>query len=1076
MMKRYFFGRARRAWAGPLLLLLGLLALRAGAQSTGTSTGAAGQRYTLQGRVTDTKSEGIPGATVLLGGTSTGTATGADGTYSLDVNVAPGAYTLTISSVGYAAVTRAITLGAAATVVVDAALTEARQKLDEVVVIGSTVSVNRRELGNAISTISGAELTQSGSGLALNSLQGKVPGAQIVQNSGDPSGSISVRLRGLHSLSGPSDPLYVIDGVIVSNASTNVSQLAVGNDIGAANPGQNRLADLNPNDIASLNVINGAAAAAIYGSRAANGVVLITTKRGLNGAPKVSVYTSFSVNELRKSVPVNLENKQFGYAGLRLYTIGGVTPAQLAANPGTTTVGITRAGATAQLASNLVDVQRYNYFDQIFQRGYGTDNGASISGGSERTQYYFSVGYLKNQGIIRGTDFTRYNLRARVDQRLADWVKVTAGLSYSNSFANEKANGNVFYSPINAINITNNIYDITRRDVNSNLLAVEPTRVNPLSTIEDMKFTQGVNRTISDVQVNLTPFKGFSADYVLGVDAYSQVGQSYIRPYPYQATAGLPAARYPFGFAANGNNTVVQLNSDLNLGYEYAVTENLKLNLRAGYSYQFAQQEYATQQGQNLIPFITTVSGAASNTVTSSFALDRYDLSGYYGQATVGFRNLAFLTGAVRRDRSSKFSPDQTNQIYSKISGSLVVSDLGFWQQAGYANAFNSLKLRASFGDAGNLTGLNTYGRYYQFTPLTFPRNALVPGSTFANPDVKPERLRELEGGADFGFLRDRITLGVTAYYQKIYDLVVNRNLAPTTGGSSILTNVGNMENRGVEVQLGLVPVKTADFTWDVGLIYNRNRNKVVDLPRLNNGSTQAIAIDNVSGAPVYLLDGQPAGVFYGSAFARNPDGSYLLTPQGFRQDERTSGQAVGSADYTPARNAEGQPSYGPGTAVANVVIGDPNPKWTGSVNTNFAYKKLSLHVLLDAVRGVSVFNADKRTRQGVGLGDLAAQELRGELPRGSIFAIYNTQEFRIDDGSFVKLREVALSYGLPTFSRFISALNLSLVGRNLYSWDKYNGFDPETSAGGSSDLLRAIDFGNVPIPRTYQLKLSATF
>ncbi|GAB3849855.1 TonB-dependent receptor [Hymenobacter terrigena] len=1064
MRNTYSLGSLRLRWAGLLLLLLA--ALSAGAQTA--------QHYTLQGRVTDAGGHELPGATVLLNGTTLGASTGADGRYALDATIAPGSYTLTVSLIGYAAVSKPLTLGEATTVTTDVALTEARQKLDEVVVVGSTISAPKRELGNAISTVRAEDIAQSGSGGLLNSLQGKVAGAQITQNSGDPAGSLSVRLRGVHSLQGSSDPLYVIDGVIVSNASTNVSQLALSNDIGAANPGQNRLADLNPNDIASLNIINGAAAAAQYGSRAANGVVLITTKRGQSGAARVSVSTSFNRNELRKSVPVNTYGKQFGFAGLRLYTIGAPTAAQLAANPGVTTTNITRAGAVTPLATNLVDVTRYNYFDQIFRTGYGTDNAVSVSGGSERTQYYISANYLKNEGIIKGTDFTRYNLRARVDQRLTDWAKVSAGLSYVNSFSNEKANGNVFYSPINSINITNNIYDITQRDASGNLLAVEPTRVNPLSTIEDMKFTQSVNRTVSDVQLNLTPFKGFSADYVLGVDAYGQVGQSYIRPYPYQATAGLPAARYPFGYAANGNNAVLQLNSDINLGYEYQFSENLKLNLRAGYSYQFAQQEYTTTQGQNLAPFITTVSGAGSTTITSAYNLDRYDLSGYYGQATIGFRNLAFLTGAVRRDRSSKFSSSETNQVYPKVSGSLVVSDFSFWQNSAYANSFNSLKLRASYGEAGNLTGIGSYERFYQFSPLGFlGKNTIAPGVVFANPAVRPERMAELEGGADLAFLRDRITLSVTAYYQKVNSLVVKRNLAPSTGGSSIVNNVGTLENRGLEVSLGGTPVKTTDFTWDLSFIFSRNRNKVLSLPG-SNGSVQAISIDNVAGAPVYLLEGQPAGVFYGSGYARNPDGSLLLTPQGFAQDEHAVGQAVGAVTFTPARGSDGQPPAT--TPTANVLIGNPNPKWTGSFNTNFTYKKLGLHVLLDAVQGVSVFNADKRTRQGVGLGDLAEQELRGSIPRGSIFAIYNTQEFRVDDGSYVKLREVALSYGLPTFTKFISSLNLSLVGRNLYSWDKYNGFDPETSAGGASDLLRAIDFGNVPIPRTYQVKLAATF
>ncbi|MDO7849471.1 SusC/RagA family TonB-linked outer membrane protein [Hymenobacter sp. M29] len=1040
---------------------------------------AQDRRYTLQGRVVDAAGQGLPGATVLLNGTTMGASTGADGGYSLTATVAPGSYTLTISLVGYKSEARPLTLGTDETVTTNATLAEAQQKLDEVVVIGSTVTVNRRELGNAISTIQGAELTQSGSGGALNSLQGKVPGAQITQNSGDPAGSMSVRLRGVHTLAGNSDPLYVIDGVIVSNASTNVSQLALSNDIGVANAGQNRLADLNPNDIASLNVINGAAAAAIYGSRAANGVVLITTKRGAAGAARVSVSTSVTMNELRKSVPVNTYGKQFGFAGLRLYTIGGISAAQIAANPGTTTTPVLRgdpANAPTPLASNLVNVPRYNYFDQIFRRGYGTDNSVSLSGGSERTQYYISAAYLRNEGIIKGTDFTRYNLRARVDQRLTDWFKVSAGLSYINSFSNEKANGNVFYSPINSVNITNNIYDITQRDASGNLLAVEPTRVNPLSTIEDMKFTQGVNRTIGDVQLNLTPFKGFSLDYVLGVDAYGQVGQGYIRPYPYQTTAGLPAARYPLGFASNANNAALQLNSDLNAAYELSFTEDLKLNLRAGFNYQYSQQELTTTQGQNLAPFITTVSGASSTTVTSAYNLDRYSLSGYYGQATLGFRNLAFLTGALRRDQATKFSPSENNQLYPKISGSLVLSDLGFWRDAAYAKSFNTLKLRASYGEAGNLVILPTYGRFYQFNPVGFlGKNTLTPSTILAIPDVRPERNSELEFGADLGFLQDRIGLGITLYDQKINDLLLTRNLAPSSGGSTILNNVGRMQNRGVELQLTVVPVKTENFTWDVTALYNRNRNKVLELPG-TNGSTQTISVDNVAGAPVYLLAGQPAGVFYGSGYARNPDGSLLLTPQGFPQDERTSGQAVGATTFTPAREANGQPSYGTGTTIANVIIGDPNPKWTGSLSTNLTYKKLSLHLLTDAVQGNSVFNADKRTRQGVGLGDLAEKELRGDLPRGYIFAIYNTQEFRVDDGSFVKLREAALSYTLPTFSKFISNLNVSLVGRNLISWDNYNGFDPETSAGGSNDLLRAIDFGNVPIPRTYQLKLAASF
>lgn len=1046
----------------PLQLTIGVIVLLL----TVSSLAQAQQRYLLKGRVTDGTGGGIPGVTVLLRGTTTGTTSTADGTYSAGITATPGTYTLAFSSIGYTGTNQTVVLANAETVTVDATLIEENQTLDEVIVAASTLSGPRRQFGNAISTIKGQELSQSGTGGFINSLQGRVPGAQITQNSGDPSGGISIRLRGVKSLSGSSDPLYVIDGVIVSNNSDNVSQLAAGGQIGGANAAQNRLADLNPNDVATINVVNGAAAAAQYGSRAANGVVLITTKRGQTGAPRVSLTTSFNVNELRKNVPLGTLNKQFGFAGLRLHPIGGISAAQIAANPGTTTVGVLRDGATTQLATNLVDVTRYNYFDQIFRQGTGTDNSLAVSGGTDRTQYYVSFGYLKNQGIINGTDFRRYNFRARLDQRLNNWAKFSAGLSYSNSFANEKANGNVFYSPINSVNITNNIWDVTKRDASGNLQAVEPTRVNPLSTIEDMQFTQSVNRNISDFQLNLTPFKGFSFDWILGVDTYSQFGKNYIRPYPYQSVAGLPLERYPFGYAATATNQVLLLNSDVTAGYERNLTNDLKMNLLAGFNYQFSQQDFSRNEGQNLAPFIETVSGASSTTFQLGYGLDRYNLSGYFGQATFAYKNLAFLTGALRRDASSKFSPTETNQLYPKLSGSLVVSDLDFWKNSSFGRVFTDLKLRGSYGESGNLSGIGSYSRFWQFQPIAFlGRNTIIPSSTLANPAVRPERMSELEGGFDMAFLNGRVNLTATAYNQQIKDLVVNRTLAPTTGGTGIVNNVGTMENRGVELMLDVVPVKTKDFSWDVTFIFNRNRNKILSL-----GSPR-IEISTVSGAPVFLLEGQPASVFFEFPYARNPDGSLLLTAQGFPQRERGT-QTTATIDYTPQRTAEGQPT---GTFVRK-IIGDPNPKWTGSFASNLTYKRLSFRFMLDAVQGSQVFNADKRTRENVGIGTLTEQEMNGTLQRGYIFAIGPIGEFRVDDGSFVKLREVALSYRLPNVVKGISSLNLALIGRNLISWDKYNGFDPETNSGGNADLVRGVDFGNVPIPRTYQLQLSASF
>ena len=288
--------------------------------------------------------------------------------------------------------------------------------------------------------------------------------------------------------------------------------------------------------------------------------------------------------------------------------------------------------------------------------------------------------------------------------------------------------------------------------------------------------------------------------------------------------------------------------------------------------------------------------------------------------------------------------------------------------------------------------------------------------------------------------------------------------MASSTGGTGIVNNVGEMENKGLEIMLNYVPIKTKDFSWDLTFIYNRNRNIITKL------GSPTVALSTVSGAPAFLVEGQPASIFLGNPYAKKPDGSYLLTPQGLPQRERGVQNSVTS--FTPSRDANGQPT---GVFVRS-VIGNPNPDWTGSFVNNITYKKLGFRFMLDAVQGVDVFNADKRTRNNVGIGLEAEKEMKGEYPRGYVFALVPIEEFRVEDGSFVKLREISLNYELPKLIKGISSMNLSITGRNLISWDKYSGYDPETNSGGNSDLIRGVDFGNVPIPRSYQIQLTATF
>jgi outer membrane receptor protein involved in Fe transport len=334
-----------------------------------------------------------------------------------------------------------------------------------------------------------------------------------------------------------------------------------------------------------------------------------------------------------------------------------------------------------------------------------------------------------------------------------------------------------------------------------------------------------------------------------------------------------------------------------------------------------------------------------------------------------------------------------------------------------------------------------------------------------ANPNVAPERMTEFEYGLDLTLFNDKINLGATFYKQSIEDLVVNRVLAASEGGTSIVNNVGEMENKGMELSLNLVPIRTTNMSWDITFLYNRNRNKITEL------GSPTIAIANVTGAPSFLIEGMPASVFYGTAIARD-NGQTLLTPEGLLQSEKGLQNSATPLQYEVQRDANGQPM---GSNI-RAVIGDPNPDFTGSIMSNLSIKNFNFSILFDFVRGVDVFNADKRTRQGVGIGDFAEKEMTGELPRGYIYALYNTEEWRVDDGAFTKLREISLSYNFGKTLKGVSNINLALSGRNLVSWDNYNGYDPETNAGGNSDILRGVDFGNVPIPRTYKLQLTVTF
>ncbi len=976
----------------------------------GTLLWAQTSNYTVSGKITEATG-GLPviGATVQIKGTSAGTITDMDGNFKFNVALVSGEYILLVRSVGYATKEEAITLGAAPEVTVNVSLQNDVLSLNEIVVTGTGGLTEKKQLGNSIATMSGAEIAGSGAVDVTGSLTGKMAGIQVMQNSGDPAGGVSVRLRSASTVNGSSDPLYIIDGVIVNNNSTNV--------LGVNSVVQNRLSDINPQDIERIEVIKGAAAAAIYGSRASNGVVQIFTKKGVSGTPKISFSTSINFNSLRKKID---------------YNDAPLDWANPAPDPAT------------------VAATRYDYQDMVFENSMGTDNYLSIAGGKGNTKYFSSLSYLFNEGIMKGTDFSRVGGRIRIDQRLNDWASFSVGSYISRSHSNDKPNGGYGYGVLQTILFTNNKIDPTPdADGNYPQMTFYP---NILEYIETFDFQQENNRSISDFQLNLAPMKGLTINYVLGFDNASSTGTRY-------APIGTTTA--PLGSARTSTINTMQLNSDINAVYDAKINSNITSTTAAGYTWQYDRTNSTTISATGLALGIQTTNGAAT-IATGEFRSQRSIWGGYI-QQTFGFKDKLFITGAARFDGASVFGVDERNQFFPKVSGSYILSEEQFWQNS-LGNVFGNFKIRAAWGQAGNLTAIGPFDRLSNYGAVSINGlSGLVSPTQIGNPDLRPERQTEVEIGVDMALINNRLGLEFTYYNQNIEDLLLERNLSPSTGATSRIENIGTMTNVGYEIMLTAAAVQTSSFKWDIVATFSTNKNEV------NGIEGDEIGIGNFGFSKA--KNGYPLGVFKQGYYARNEDGSLLLTPAGLPQRER------GSVDENGNNVPERDPITGQPTGAAlQKVIGDPNPDFIASLINEFSYKNWSMRLQFDMVQGFDILSWDTRMFYRFGGGVQEARELRGEELRGTGRAKFGIAESYIEDGSFTKLREFSLSYLWPKPFKGMRDVRFTLSGRNLFSIDKFSSWDPEVNMDAQSNGSRGGVMGLVPIPRVIRFGITANF
>lgn len=997
-----------RRMAAALLLMLGAFARPAAAQ----------EPYTLRGTVRDAANQRpLADVTVTLRGTPASTVTNAQGQYTLTARVSPGSYTLTFTQLGRGAATRAVVLGADPTVDVgNVTLSETALQLEGIVATGQGAPVERRQVGNTVATVSGEQINQSPGATSVDqALQGRIPGAVISQNSGAPGAGASIRLRGTSSILGGADPLIVIDGVLVDN---NFDPLV---SIGSNNTRQgsavsNRLSDIAPADIERVEVLKGAAAAALYGSRANNGVIQIFTRRGTTGKPQVTLSSELSSSSRPKEFPI------------LLYPQAGLGDSLFLRKPD---------GSRYRLGDAIT---RYNVQDDIFRTALSGNTQASLSGGAGDTRYYLSGSWIDQQGIIESTGADKRTVRGRITQRLSHALELTGGASYIQSRADFQPEGEQTQGALTAVLFTPTGFNPAYDPALGRYPYSPIVGANPLQIIRDFTLRENVSRFIGSFQATLTPMEGLTVNYLFGLDD-GREEDIYIQP-PY-STGGTFT-----GSISNPVRSIRKWNSDLTANLLTRVSSGLELTTTAGFRYTSDRINTIRAGAEVLPPGQETVGGA---TQFASQGITELRTKGGFVQERLNLGDRLFLTGALNTEAASAFGSDQRWQLFPRAGLSWVVHQMPFFANSGLSKVLSQLRVRASYGETGGQPPV-AYITTNNFIDALFGgRPGQAPSDVLANPDLKPERQRELEGGVDLGFFHDRAQLELTYYTRRTTDLVLQVPLQPSSGFSVQYQNIGEIRDHGVEAALAANLVRRGGFSWDARLAYAADRNKVSKL----RTSADTLVFEYLNA----VIEGEPVGVFVGGVYQRDANGQIVLT------------------NGVPRRLRE---SNG---AIARRKLGDPNPDWTASLNNTFSIgRNLELGVLFDGRFGNDVANFTRRIQDYFGLSQCTEREIRGELATG--WCTQNAErhliyEAFVEDGSFIKLREASARYrfeGGWVERMGAQSVDLRVAGRNLHTWSDYSGVDPEVNLFGGSTVARGVDFVTTPIPRQVSLGVTVIF
>jgi TonB-linked SusC/RagA family outer membrane protein len=1055
---------------------------------------AMAQERTVTGTVTS-EEDGtpIPGVNVIIKGSSTGTVTDIDGKYTINVPQKGGVLVFTF--IGLA--TEEVTIGAQSTI--DMVMTADIKQLTEVVVTAVGIEREKKALGYGVETVEGSKLQQISEPDPLRGLQGKIAGVQLRGSSSSPGSATRITIRGNSSLANNNQPLFIVDGVPYNNNTNGTqNQLTGGGAYGS------RIQDLDPNNIKSWNVLKGAAAAALYGTRAANGVVVITTKTGSTTPSRKGMEITYNFSYSFEDV-ANLPDYQNTYG-----TGTNFNYQQVNGSWGAPFIG-TKPYASVETISHWYDgvvgfedlwgttvpYQAYpNNVKDFFRTGQILENSIQLSGGNEKSQISVVATHMTHDGVVPETEFTRTSISVGGRSQLDNGFIIGGNLQYTNSFQHT-FQGGANNAVGNASAFARTLYLGRNWDLhgqpfqnpvtNASAFFVAPGQSdNPLWSVQNAGVESNTDRYLATVFASVDATEWLNIKYQLGINGYSQRQTAWFRPGSRGADGSGRITDDDIAFQEVDGNLLITANHDIN--------ENFSFRGILGQNYNQRTTDRQAFQGTGYVVFDIDDIDNTNDVIPFGGSYLQRRIIGVFADLNFGYRDYLFLTLSGRNDWSSTLPKANNSFFYPAVSLSYIFSD-GLNLSS---NFFSFGQLRASWAEVGNDTDpylinqvylVNQNGISAAGPPTQMPFNGAA-GSTLGNrapdPNLKPEIKREIELGLDLKFFDNRLGLDVAVYQNDTRNQIVQVAIPAESGFTTNLTNFGVVRNRGIEITLDATPVRLANgFNWNILGTFTHNRNTIEEL----SSQTDELVLRNTftGGAQAVHIVGQEYGLIRGTVAARDQDGNLLVNP--------ADGQLIEALELG--------------------IIGNPNPDFVVGLTNTFSWKGLSLSAVLDWTQGGDIYSQTNNSLLGRGVtkdtedrevnriipgvyGDPNTQEpIRDEngnkIPNqtmvevntlyfGQTFAINASDEFSVWDGTFIRLREIVLSYTMPKEimdSTPFGSARISLTGRNLWynapNFPKASNFDPEVSQFGNANA-QGFEFTSPPSVRRFGVNVSLTF